>query len=67
MDRSLGSAPDAHQEVPRRLLPLHQKAHEGGLDGEGIQAWLDWEMEAMLWGVPVEISGAELGELVEDK
>ncbi len=57
--------PDTPQEVPRHLLDLHEKANSAGLDGEGIQAWLDWEMEALLWGVHAEISGADLEDLVE--
>ena len=60
-----GRDPDADQEVPRHLLDLHEKANSAGLDGEGIQAWLEWEMEALLWGVPAEISGADLEDLVE--
>ena len=35
------------------------------MDGEGIQAWLEWEWEAMRWRVPVEISRDELEALVE--
>jgi len=46
-------------------LDLHEKANSAGLDGEGIQAWLEWEMEALLWGVHAEISGADLEDLVE--
>lgn len=64
LDHSLSSDPYARREVPRHLLNLHGKAHEAGLDGKGIQAWLDWEMESMLWGVPVEISEADLEDLI---
>jgi hypothetical protein len=57
---------DAHHVVPRCLIALHERAHAGTtLDGEDIQAWLEWEMEAMRWRVPVEISRADLEELVE--
>lgn len=51
--------------VPRCLLKLHEKANGTELDGEGIQAWIEWEMEAMRWRVPVEISRNDLEELVE--
>ncbi len=57
---------EVHHAVPRCLLSLHEKANEGTeLDGEGIQAWLEWEWEAMRWRVPIEISRDELGRLVE--
>jgi hypothetical protein len=36
------------------------------LDGEGIQAWVEWEMEAMRWRVPVEISRDDLERMVEE-
>ena len=35
------------------------------LDGEGIQAWLEWEWEATRWRVPVEILREDLEGLVE--
>ena len=57
---------ELHHATPRCLVPLHERANEGTeLDGEGIQAWLEWEMEAMRWRVPIEISRDELGRLVE--
>ena len=43
----------------------HERANGLPLDGEGIQAWLEWEWEASRWRVPVEISRAELEALVE--
>jgi hypothetical protein len=56
---------DAHHAVPRCLLSLHERANgDGELDGAAIQDWLEWEMEAMHWRVPVEISRADLEELV---
>ena len=55
--------------APRCLLTLYERANglpDGtSLDGEGIQAWLEWEMEAMRWRVPVEISRSELERLIE--
>jgi hypothetical protein len=56
---------EAHHAAPRCLISLHEKANGTSLDGEGIQAWLEWEWEAMRWRVPVEISRSELEELVE--
>jgi hypothetical protein len=57
---------ELHHTAPRCLISLHEKANGStSLDGEGIQAWLEWEMEAMRWRVPVEISRDELEALVE--
>jgi hypothetical protein len=44
---------------------LHERANGLALDGAGIQAWLEWEWEAVRWRVPVDVSAAELGELIE--
>jgi hypothetical protein len=43
--------PEAHHAAPRCLISLHEKANGTSLDGEGIQAWLEWEWEAMRWCV----------------
>ncbi len=56
---------ELHHAAPRCLISLHEKANGTSLDGEGIQAWVEWEMEAMRWRVPVEISGEDLEALVE--
>ena len=57
---------EVHHAAPRCLVSLHQRANEGTeLDGGDIQAWLEWEMEAMRWRVPVEIERADLEALVE--
>jgi hypothetical protein len=56
---------ELHHAAPRCLISLHEKANGSSLDGEGIQAWLEWEMEAMRWRVPVEISRDDLEALVE--
>ena len=57
---------EAHHAAPRYLISLHDRANNGAsLDGEGIQAWLEWEWEATRWRVPVEISRDELKALVE--
>ena len=56
---------EAHHAAPRCLVPLHERANGGtSLDGEGIQAWLEWEVEAMRWRVSVEISRSDLEALV---
>jgi hypothetical protein len=55
---------EAHHTAPRCLLRLHERANGSSLDGEGIQAWLEWEWEAMRWRVPVEISRSDLEALV---
>ncbi len=56
---------EAHHAAPRCLLGLHEKANGTPLDGEGIQAWLEWEWEATRWRVPVEISRSDLEALVD--
>ena len=56
--------PEVHHATPRCLLTLHERANgKTTLDGEAIQAWVEWE--ASRWRVPVEISRSELEELVE--
>jgi hypothetical protein len=45
-------------------LRLYERANGAELDGEGIQAWLEWEMEALRWRVPIEISRSDLEALV---
>ena len=59
------AAEEAHHAAPRCLITLHEKANGSSLDGEGVQAWVEWEIEAMRWRVPVEISRGDLEELVE--
>ena len=46
-------------------LPAEKANGSTELDGEAVQAWLEWEMEAMRWRVPVGISRADLEGLVE--
>ena len=57
---------EVHHAAPRCLVSLHEKATtlSSSLDGEGIQAWVEWEMEAMRWRVPVEIAREDLEALV---
>ncbi len=56
---------ELHHAAPRCLISLHEKANGSYLDGEGIQAWVEWEMEASRWRVPIEISKDDLERLVE--
>jgi hypothetical protein len=62
--------PEVHHAAPRCLLTLHERANGTDLDGEGIlawlefQAWVEWEIEAMRWRVPVEIAREDLEALV---
>jgi hypothetical protein len=61
------SPAEVHHAAPRCLLRLHDEAASGDLlDGAGNQAWLEWEWEAMRWGVPAEISRGDLERLVEE-
>jgi len=55
---------EVHHAAPRCLLTLHERANGTELDGEGIQAWVEWEIEAMRWRVPVEITRTDLEALV---
>ena len=56
---------EIHHCVPQCLLRLHDQAHGSALDGEGIEAWLEWEAEALRWRVPPEIGREDLEALVE--
>ena len=60
---------ERHHRVPRCLLRLHERAtsEAGDLTGDasGIEAWLEFEHEAMRHGVPVEVSRGDLEALVE--
>jgi hypothetical protein len=56
--------PETHHTVPRCLLRLHERA-QGELRVAGVGAWLEFELEAERWGVPVEIAREDLERLVE--
>ncbi len=56
---------EVHPAAPRCLLTLHERANGASLDGEGIQAWVEWEIEASRWRVPAEIAQSDLEALVE--
>lgn len=55
---------EIHHAVPRCLLKLHDAAR-GELRVAGVGAWLEFELEAQRWGVPVEVSRSDLERLVE--
>jgi hypothetical protein len=63
--RSAAERVELHHRVPRCLLRLREKADAGALDGAGLQAWLDYEHEALRWGVDPGVSRDELAALVE--
>ena len=56
---------EVHHRVPCCLLGFYNRCVEGGLDGEGLQAWFDWEEEALRYGVDPDISREELEALIE--
>jgi hypothetical protein len=58
-------AVEIHHRVPQCLLRLHDEAHDGELDGAGIEAWLEWEVEAICYSVDVDISRDDLAALIE--
>ena len=61
-----GAKREVHHGVPRCLLKLRDRADaHPELDGEGLQRWLDYEFEALRWGVDPEVSRVELAALVE--
>jgi len=54
-------ATEVHHTAPRCLLRLRDAAG----DDQGHQAWLEFELEAQRWSVPVTISREALEEMVE--
>lgn len=57
---------EVHHGVPRCLLKLRDRADaHPELDGEGLQRWLDYEFEALRWGVDPDVSREDLASLVE--
>jgi hypothetical protein len=56
---------EVHHRIPRCLLGFHDRFIAGDLDGEGLQAWFDWEAEAFLYGVDPDVSREELERLIE--
>lgn len=57
---------EVHHSVPQCLLRLRDRAdahHE--FDGEGLQLWLDYELEALRFGVDPDVSPEEPAALIE--
>jgi hypothetical protein len=57
-------SPERHHAAPSCLLRLRDEA-EGELRLTGVGAWVEFELEAVRWGVPVEIPREDLQRLVE--
>jgi len=54
---------EVHHTVPQYLLRLRDRADaHPQLDGEGLQLWLDYELEALRLGVDPDISREELAK-----
>jgi hypothetical protein len=43
---------ELHHATPRCLISLHERANGTSLDGEDIQVWVEWEMEAIAGECP---------------
>lgn len=56
---------EVHHQVPRCLLRLRDRADaHPRLDGDGVQKWLDWELEALSWGVtPTALADRQSGKV----
>jgi hypothetical protein len=65
-DTFAGEVREVHHSAPRCLLSLRDRADaHPEFDGEGIQLWLDYELEALLYGIDPDISREELEALIE--
>ncbi len=56
---------EVHHSVPRCLLGSYDRFAAADLDGEGLQAWFEWEEEAFRYGVNPDVSREELELLIE--
>jgi hypothetical protein len=65
--RPVAAVVEVHHEIPRCLLGLRDRAdaHPDPLSGEGIQFWLDFECEAMRYGVDPDATRDELAALID--
>jgi hypothetical protein len=59
------TVPELHHRIPRCLLGFIDRAKEGSLDPEGLQAWFEWEEEAFRYDVDPYISRDDLAALIE--
>ena len=56
-----------HHEVTQCLLKLRNQAEDPDeFDGESIQLWVEYELEALRWGVDPDVSREELESLLSD-
>jgi hypothetical protein len=56
---------EVHHAVPRCLLRLRDRVESPDLNGDGVEAWVEFTLEAERWGVPVSIPRSDLERLVE--
>jgi hypothetical protein len=57
---------ELHHTVPQCLLRLRDRADaHPELDGEGLQLWLNYELEGLRFGVDPDLSREELEALIE--
>lgn len=56
---------EIHHQLPRYVLRLRDRADAAPLDGAGIEAWLEYEHEAMGYRVDPDVTRDELAALVE--
>ncbi len=60
------TVPELHHRVPRCLLRLYDRAaSHPDFDGEGIELWLEFEHEAIRYGVDANVSRDDLVALIE--
>jgi hypothetical protein len=64
---TLTSSPstEIHHTVPQCLLRLRDRAENAPLSGEGIELWLEYEHEAMRYGVDPDVPRADLAALID--
>jgi hypothetical protein len=56
---------EVHHHIPRCLLGFFDRFAMADLDGEGLQAWFEWDGEVFRYGVDPDASRAELELLIE--
>jgi hypothetical protein len=56
---------EVHHRIPRYLLGFFDWFAMADLDGEGLQAWFEWEGEAFRYGVDSNVSREELELVIE--
>ena len=61
------SGVEVHHRIPRCLLQMRDRAdaHREPLSGGGLQAWLDYECEALRYSVDPDMGRDELAALIE--